>query len=84
MESGGDRLRFILRRNSGSGGLLRSSNFTIVENGPDRFTLHGKGYGHGVGMCQMGAVGRARRGESFDRILKAYFTGTEIARIDAD
>jgi stage II sporulation protein D len=83
IECGGDRLRSILRRNSGSGSLLRSSNFTIVENGPDRFTLHGKGYGHGVGMCQMGAVGRARQGERFDRILKAYFTGTEIARIDA-
>ncbi|MGA3051066.1 MAG: SpoIID/LytB domain-containing protein [Chitinispirillaceae bacterium] len=84
MESGGDLLRSILRRNSSSGGLLRSSNFTIVENGPHRFTLHGKGYGHGVGMCQMGAVGRACRGERFDQILKAYFTGTEIAQMDAE
>jgi stage II sporulation protein D len=82
IESGGDNVRFILRRNAGSGALLRSSNFSIIENGPDRFTLRGRGYGHGVGMCQMGAVGRARSGQTFDRILKAYFAGTEISRID--
>jgi len=82
VESRSDYLRFVLRRTSGSGGLLRSSNFTIVENGPHRFTLHGKGYGHGVGMCQMGAVGRARSGQSFDQILKAYFSGTQISRIN--
>jgi len=81
-ESRSDHLRFVLRRTSGSGGLLRSSNFTIVENGPRRFTLHGKGYGHGVGMCQMGAVGRARSGQSYDQILRAYFSGTEISTIN--
>ncbi|MBN1127865.1 MAG: SpoIID/LytB domain-containing protein, partial [Chitinispirillaceae bacterium] len=57
---GGDKLRFVLRRKSATGYLLRSANFEVIENGPDRFTLEGKGYGHGVGMCQMGAIGRAR------------------------
>jgi stage II sporulation protein D len=83
MEVGGDRLRFILRRKSAGGALLRSSNFSIMENGPDYFSIRGCGYGHGVGMCQMGAIGRARRGERFDKILRIYFPGTEIKRIDS-
>jgi stage II sporulation protein D len=41
-------------------------------------TLSGKGYGHGVGMCQMGAVGRAQAGQNFATILKSYYTGVSI------
>ena len=37
-----------------------------------------KGWGHGVGMCQVGAYGMAFRGWTFDRILKHYYTGIEI------
>ena len=42
-----------------------------------RFT--GRGYGHGVGMCVIGAGARARRGESADEILRAYYPGLEVA-----
>jgi stage II sporulation protein D len=40
----------------------------------------GAGWGHGVGMCQWGAVGRARAGQDFREILAAYFPGTVIER----
>ena len=36
------------------------------------------GAGHGVGMCQWGAVGRARAGQRYPEILAAYFPGTEL------
>ena len=80
IECGGDKLRSLLRRENG-GALLRSGNITVVKNGADRFTLHGIGYGHGVGMCQMGAVGRARAGQTFEAILAAYFRGTEVGKL---
>jgi len=43
-----------------------------------RLTLHGMGYGHGVGMCQWGAIGRARAGQDFRTILQAYYPGTAV------
>ena len=42
----------------------------------------GRGWGHGVGLCQNGAYGLARSGMTFDRILKHYYTGIEIVRWD--
>jgi stage II sporulation protein D len=43
----------------------------------------GRGWGHGVGLCQNGAYGLARSGMTFDRILSHYYTGIEIVRWDA-
>lgn len=45
------------------------------------FNIAGRGWGHGVGMCQVGAYGMARAGLSFDKILKAYYTGIEVTRV---
>lgn len=45
------------------------------------FTFSGRGWGHGVGMCQVGAYGLARQGLSYTQILKAYYTGIEVSRI---
>jgi stage II sporulation protein D len=45
-----------------------------------RLTVAGAGWGHGVGMCQWGAVGRARAGQDFRQILAAYFPGAQIER----
>jgi stage II sporulation protein D len=42
----------------------------------------GRGWGHGVGLCQNGAYGLARAGMTFDRILSHYYTGIEIVRWD--
>jgi hypothetical protein len=40
----------------------------------------GRGWGHGVGMCQNGAYGLARGGASYSEILKTYYTGVELVR----
>jgi len=56
---------------------LRSTAFTIEGNGGVvRFT--GRGYGHGVGMCAVGAARRARRGETAEAILSVYYPGLQI------
>jgi stage II sporulation protein D len=51
---------------------------TKDPDGEDRYTFYGKGWGHGTGMCQVGAYGMAFRGWTFDRILKHYYTGVEV------
>ncbi len=53
---------------------LASSRFTI-EKTADGFIVHGRGYGHGVGMSQWGAMGRAKEGHTYDQILAAYYGG---------
>jgi len=53
---------------------------TKDPDGMDRYTFYGKGWGHGTGMCQVGAYGMAFRGRTFDQILKNYYTGIEIVR----
>jgi stage II sporulation protein D len=60
---------------------LPSSRFD-VEPTPDGFRLHGRGYGHGVGMSQWGAMGRAERGEGYREILSAYYSGLEPQAFD--
>ena len=45
------------------------------------FTFLGRGWGHGVGMCQVGAYGLAKQGFRYDQILKAYYTGIELTRM---
>lgn len=64
---------------------LRDTLFTITrELHPDgsiaSFRFHGRGWGHGVGLCQVGAFGMARAGRSYEEILKAYYQGVEIRR----
>jgi stage II sporulation protein D len=46
-----------------------------------RLTIHGGGYGHGIGMCQWGAIGRARAGQDYRTILTTYYPGTTVGRI---
>ena len=61
-------------------GDLPSAMFVLA---PDRegWVFRGGGWGHGVGMCQWGAIGRAAAGHDYRRILGAYFAGAEVARI---
>ncbi len=65
---------------------LREQLFVIErkydENGRvTGLTFLGRGWGHGVGMCQVGAYGLAKQGFSYDQILKAYYTGIELTRM---
>ncbi len=46
-----------------------------------RVTLVGGGWGHGVGMCQVGAVGRATAGAACEQILRHYYRGTHLERL---
>lgn len=58
---------------------IRSTLFTIRKT-RDSFVFTGRGYGHGVGLCQAGAIARLRAGETVDQVLAHYFPGTEIRR----
>lgn len=59
---------------------LKSSAFEIRrEDGA--FVLDGRGWGHGVGLCQIGAAVMAHRGYSYREILRHYYPGTEIRQI---
>jgi stage II sporulation protein D len=46
-----------------------------------RVVAAGAGSGHAVGMCQWGAIGRARAGQEYRAILSTYFPGTKIERL---
>jgi SpoIID/LytB domain protein len=54
---------------------LYSSAFDVERAGED-FVLHGKGWGHGVGLCQIGAAVMASRGKNYREILEHYYPGT--------
>jgi stage II sporulation protein D len=45
-----------------------------------KWVVNGKGYGHGVGMSQYGAYGQAKKGRSYKRILRHYYTGVRIGK----
>ncbi|HEX3020349.1 MAG TPA: SpoIID/LytB domain-containing protein [Chitinispirillaceae bacterium] len=80
IDIGGDKLRFVIRRDTPERSILRSANFKIISLGPKDVLISGTGYGHGIGMCQMGAIGRAGAGQSFEQILQAYYTGVRICK----
>lgn len=56
---------------------LKSSAFEI-EKSPDGFVLRGRGWGHGVGLCQIGAAAMAAQGYDYRQILSHYYVGAEI------
>ncbi|MEL7601520.1 MAG: stage II sporulation protein D [Bacillota bacterium] len=60
---------------------LRSANFTITYTKSD-VIIDTRGYGHGVGMSQAGANGMAEDGATYQEILKHYYTGVEIEKIN--
>ena len=59
---------------------LYSSAFDIVDKG-DTIVLNGRGWGHGVGLCQMGAANMALHGFSYKDILTFYYPGAKIIKI---
>ncbi len=65
---------------------LREQLFVIERRYDDNgrvvgFAFLGRGWGHGVGMCQVGAYGLARQGFTHDQILKAYYTDIDLTRL---
>lgn len=53
----------------------------VVDGIPQKFILHGAGWGHGVGLCQIGAAVMAEQGYQFDEILVHYFPNAMIKKI---
>jgi stage II sporulation protein D len=81
----GNEMRYALR--STGGDILNSTYFSVEvddrgRDGISRMTLHGGGYGHGIGMCQWGAIGRARAGQDVRAILRTYYPGTSVGTVD--
>ena len=60
---------------------LYSANFYVVKSGGN-FIFKGAGFGHGTGMCQIGACGMASLGKNFIEILKFYFPNTKLENIE--
>lgn len=57
-------------------------SYVVLGKAPDRtWVFFGRGWGHGVGMCQTGAYGMALEGATYDQILKHYYTGIALTKI---
>ncbi|HER44527.1 MAG TPA: SpoIID/LytB domain-containing protein [Candidatus Eisenbacteria bacterium] len=80
----GDRIRWVLLPQQGSDAILKSTLFKIdVTKSGGRVSavnLVGGGNGHGIGMCQTGAIRMAEKGYSCEEILAHYYPGTRIVR----
>ena len=58
---------------------MRSSDFSFEQVGSN-VIVSTKGYGHGVGMSQYGALGMAKKGYSYQEILAHYYVGTTLVK----
>ncbi|MFH2050372.1 MAG: SpoIID/LytB domain-containing protein [bacterium] len=81
-----DRIRWVIGRTSNPDLILPSDNFDVIisrdsNNDITDVVFKGNGYGHGVGMCQCGAIGLARQGVSFDNILEKYYVGAQVKKL---
>lgn len=73
-------LRTLFGQPNDPGGLLKSSYLYIKTKG-DKVLIEGRGFGHGVGMCQFGALEMANQGKNYRQILYHYYRGTRIKKI---
>lgn len=79
-----DSVRWLLRPRQNA--ILNSSlifelNATKTNGEVSALEVQGGGWGHGVGMCQVGAIGRARAGQNYRDILGAYYTDTRVQKL---
>jgi len=72
-----DRIRSLFPKNGIS---LKSLLFSMEVRG-DKIVVSGHGYGHGVGMCQYGAMEMARDGYTYDKIIRHYYRGVSLKRL---
>jgi stage II sporulation protein D len=84
----GMRSEFVLERldirialQDADGRILGSTDFDLAVQPDGEIELHGRGFGHGSGMCQWGAIGRARAGQSWEQILATYYPGAELVSV---
>ncbi|MBP5625454.1 MAG: SpoIID/LytB domain-containing protein, partial [Bacteroidales bacterium] len=57
---------------------LKSSAFSVERDPAGAFVLRGRGWGHGVGLCQIGAAVMAANGYDYRQILQHYYPGTDV------
>lgn len=81
-----DRIRWVIGRASSPDLILPSDKFDVelLRAQRDKITgikIRGAGYGHGVGLCQCGAIGMARKGWTYDRIIPYYYSGVQIRKL---
>jgi stage II sporulation protein D len=61
---------------------LPSTMITELSKSDDAFVFEGRGYGHGVGMCQWSALQMAKEGKTYREILMFFYPGTEIRKYE--
>ncbi|MBN2491757.1 MAG: SpoIID/LytB domain-containing protein [Planctomycetes bacterium] len=85
---GGDAFRSLINRHLATSReeQLLSTRLDALELDPSQplVQVRGRGWGHGVGMCQMGAAGMAREGHDYRRILAHYYAGLPVNRLWGD
>jgi stage II sporulation protein D len=83
----GDRVRWVLAPADGNPFILRSAwfNLELVREGNRlvEIAARGRGFGHGIGMCQTGALGRAEEGQDVKTILGHYYPGARLVKVSA-
>ena len=75
----GEELRAVLTAAFGAR-TIRSTRFTVERQG-DTLVFAGSGFGHGVGLCQVGAIARAAQGRPFHQILRHYYSGARLEHL---
>jgi stage II sporulation protein D len=84
----GDRTRWVLKPASGNPAILRSALFEVELIRRDQVLteigVRGRGYGHGIGMCQSGALAMAEDGYTYQQILAHYYSGAKLVEAKND
>ena len=75
----GEELRAVLTRSFGPRA-IRSTRFDVWRDG-DTFVFEGRGFGHGVGLCQRGAIARAKAGQPLHTIIQHYYSGVRLDQL---
>lgn len=73
------RIRTLFGQPGDPGGLLKS-NYVYIRTKGERVIIEGRGFGHGVGMCQFGAIEMAKQGRNYRQILYHYYKGARIRK----
>jgi stage II sporulation protein D len=76
VEVSGNRFRLAMGADT-----LRSTLFTNMQQTKNSVRFEGHGWGHGVGLCQWGAHGRAMAGQTYEQILQTYYPKAKLVKI---
>jgi len=83
---GKDKIRWVLMRSSNPELILPSAAFDVnlerdSQGELTKIDFIGHGYGHGVGMCQCGAIGMSRAGKKYEEIISHYYSNVTLAKL---